>query len=82
MKTLNVPLPGREYEIVIQKGCLSGAGERCRSVLKKAVRAAVVTDSNVAGLYGGQVVESLRKAGLESELIVIPAGESSSIAMF
>ena len=77
MKTLNVPLPGREYEIVIQKGCLAEAGERCRRVLKKAVRAAVVTDSNVAGLYGEQVVESLRKVGLESRLIVIPAGESS-----
>ena len=50
MKTLTVALPGREYDILIEKGLLDRAGEHCRMVLPKARRLAVVTDSNVAPL--------------------------------
>ena len=55
MKTLTVALPGREYDIFIEKGLLARAGEYCRAVLPKARRLAVVTDSNVAPLYLEQV---------------------------
>ena len=51
MKTLTVALPGREYDIIIEKGLLDRAGEHCRTVLPRANRLAVVTDSNVATLY-------------------------------
>ena len=43
MKTLNVPLPGREYDIVIAKGGLQEVGARCRAALPSAIRVAVVT---------------------------------------
>ena len=36
MKTLTVALPGREYDIVIERGLLAQAGERVRAVLPKA----------------------------------------------
>ena len=62
MHRLNVPLPGREYEILIEKGLLDKVGKRCRVVLMRATRIALVTDSNVGPLYAQRVVESLEAA--------------------
>ena len=62
MKTLTVALPGREYEIAIQRGLLSQAGERIRAVLPRARRLAVVTDTNVGPLYYNKVKASLERA--------------------
>ena len=77
MKTLTVALPGREYDIMIEKGLLDRAGEHCRTVLPRANRLAVVTDSNVATLYLERVRRSLERAGFAVTDIVVPAGESS-----
>ena len=77
MKTLTVALPGREYDILIERGLLDRAGEYCRAVLSKAHRLAVVTDSNVAPLYLERVKHSLEVAGFAVKGIVVPAGESS-----
>ena len=77
MKTLTVALPGREYDILIEKGLLDRAGEYCRAVLPKARRLAVVTDSNVAALYLQRVQTALEAAGFAVEGIIVPAGESS-----
>lgn len=43
----------------------------------KAAKAALVTDSNVDGLYGDGVVRQIEAAGLRVERIVFPAGEQS-----
>ena len=59
MTTLTVALPGREYDILIQRGLLSQAGERVRAVLPKARKLAVVTDSHVEPLYSAPVLDSL-----------------------
>lgn len=77
MKTLTVALPGREYDILIEKGLLTRAGECCKAVLPKARRLAVVTDSNVAPLYLEQLTQSLEGAGFAVKGITVPAGESS-----
>lgn len=77
MKTLTVALPGREYDILIEKGLLARAGECCKAVLPKARRLAVVTDSNVAPLYLEQLTQSLEGAGFAVKGITVPAGESS-----
>lgn len=77
MKTLTVALPGREYDIQIQRGLLDRTGERCRSVLHKAQKLFVVTDTNVGPLYGQRVLESLNRAGFEACLYPVPAGETS-----
>ncbi|MEG1879638.1 MAG: 3-dehydroquinate synthase, partial [Pseudoflavonifractor sp.] len=82
MKTLTVDLPGRGYEILIDRGILAGAGAHCRAALPGASRLALVTDSNAGPLYGGKVLESLRAAGFTAELLTVPAGErSKSVAM-
>lgn len=80
MKTLTVHLPGRDYDIRIERGLLSRAGELCREVLPKARRLAVVTDSNVGPLYAGKLGESLKAAGFEARGFTIPAGEPSKCA--
>ena len=80
MKTLTVALPGREYDILIGRGLLTQAGERCRAVLPKAAKLAVVSDSNVAPLYGQVVLDSLTGAGFEPRLFTVPAGEHSKNA--
>lgn len=77
MKSLTVALPGREYDIIIEKGLLARVGELCRAVLPKARRLAVVTDSNVAPLYLERVKCSLEQAGFSVKAITVPAGESS-----
>lgn len=76
-KTLTVALPGREYDIEIERGLLSRTGERCRDLLPKAARLYLITDSNVAPLYGEQVSHSLEQAGFQVKTKAVPAGEAS-----
>lgn len=80
MKTLTVALPGRDYDILIERGLLAQAGERCRAVLPRAKKIALVSDSNVAPLYARTVLDSLSAAGFETRLFTIPAGEGSKNA--
>ena len=77
MKTLSVALPGREYDILIERGLLTQAGERVRAVLPEARKLAVVTDTNVHPLYYNKLKESLQGAGFECWEAVIPVGEAS-----
>lgn len=80
MKTLTVALPGREYDILIERGLLAQAGERCRAALPRAAKLAVVSDSNVVPLYGEALLQSLTAAGFEARLFTVPAGEHSKNA--
>lgn len=77
MKQLTVNLPGREYDIVIQRGLLAQAGVCVRSVLPRAQKLAVVTDSTVKTLYADAVLDSLAAAGFDCRLFPIPPGEES-----
>ena len=77
MRTLTVPLPGREYDILIRPGLLPQAGGYICSVVPQARKVALVTDSHVAPLYGEMVAHSLARAGFQVETFVVPAGEQS-----
>lgn len=76
-KTLTVDLPGREYQIEIQRGLLDQAGERCRMLLPRARKLAVVTDSNVLPLYLERTADSLKRAGFQVCCCSVPAGEAA-----
>ncbi len=76
-KILTVDLPGRAYDIEIERGLLSRVGERCRALLPKAAQVFVVTDSHVGPLYAAQVEASLTQAGLGCTVHTVPAGEES-----
>ena len=80
MKTLTVNLPGRAYDILIERGLLGQAGEHIRAVLPKAQKLFVVTDSTVAPLYLRTLIPNLEGAGFETAVEEIPAGESSKSA--
>ena len=80
MKTLTVALPGREYDIVIERGLLDRAGELCRKSLPGASRLFVVTDSTVGPLYLKRIIPPLEAAGFETAVCEIPAGEASKCA--
>lgn len=76
-KILTVDLPGRAYDIEIERGLLDRVGERCKAVLPRAKAFFVVTDSTVGPLYGQRVLDSLEKAGFAAVLHTVPAGEES-----
>jgi 3-dehydroquinate synthase len=67
---------GAGYDVIIQKGGLDALG----TLLKERSLDppfAVVSDSNVAGIYGERVLASLHVAEYESHLLTFPAGEGS-----
>lgn len=75
METMHVKT-GREYDIHFERGALQQCGRLIRAVTP-AKRAAIITDSNVAGFYAADVRASLHAAGFEASLFVFPAGEES-----
>ncbi len=76
MRTVQVPLGSRSYDIFIGPGLLQRLGPECAR-LKLGRRGIILTDSNVGPLYQAGVVESLQKAGFEAATVSIPAGEAS-----
>ena len=78
MSTVHVAA-SRSYEVRIAPGLLQDCGAAIREATG-CRSAVVVSDSNVAPLYGERVLESLRAAGCEATLQTIPAGEASKCA--
>ncbi|MBM9519558.1 3-dehydroquinate synthase [Desulforhopalus vacuolatus] len=74
MIELNVGLGERSYPILIDQGGLSRVGADLAQ-RKIAKRYAIISDDNVASLYGAQLIASLKAAGLECELFTFVAGE-------
>lgn len=71
------------YSVQVGSGLLAGIGglirqqmaERSpRSLVRKC---AIISDQNVAGIYGDTVAVSLSEAGLHPELIILPPGEAT-----
>lgn len=79
MSRLTVNIPGREYDIVCERGILDQAGSLLQPILKGKL-IALVTDSNVEPLYAQRVAKSLMHAGLQVAILEIPAGEKSKCA--
>lgn len=75
MELCTVPLK-EPYDILIGPGLLSCCGEHIRRI-SGAQRCLVVTDSNVAPLYGDAVCASLQGNGIQPRLFTFPAGEAS-----
>lgn len=76
-RLLKVPVPGREYEIEIDRCLLDRLPERISRLLPRAERLFVVTDETVGGLYGNKVLEGLKNSGFTAVLHTVPAGERS-----
>ena len=76
MRTVQVPLENRTYTIVVDRKLLSTLGERCGN-FGLSGRCAVITDKNVARHYAKNAVYALKKVGIDSVLVTIPAGEKA-----
>ena len=74
-KTVHVDLGPSSYDVVIEPGLLAQLGKLASDAVGGAGSAIVVTESNVAPLYGPRALETLRSAGLSVTLIEFPAGE-------
>ena len=71
-----VALQDSSYEILIGEGILTRAGELAAKVLPP-TRCAVITDERVGPLYGERLQTSLKVAGFDAHLLIVPAGEAS-----
>jgi 3-dehydroquinate synthase len=76
MRTVSVQLGNRSYAVKIAPGLLQKLGEECAR-LKLGARCAVITDANVGKKFVKPAYESLVKAGFESVLVTVAAGEKS-----
>jgi len=75
-RTLQVSLGERSYPIRLGEGTLDAVGPaiaRCTG----ARRAAVITVPGVGRRYGGRVLRSMRAAGIRSQRIDVPDGDST-----
>ncbi|MDO4584974.1 MAG: 3-dehydroquinate synthase [Planctomycetia bacterium] len=77
MKTVQVALSLRPYDIVIGNGLLSEVGRYWQGWTDGAKHAAVVTDDVVDGLYAEQVAEILAESGVRTDVCVVESGEES-----
>ena len=74
--TVDVALGDRAYDIVIGRDVLQSLGERV-AALRRGVRAAIVTDRNVATHWLEKVETSLAASGIATSHVVVEEGESS-----
>jgi len=76
MKSIEVGLAERGYEIAVEAGSLEELGERVKEVFPGG-KAALITDENVAELYGERALESMQGAEVETILRAVEPGEGS-----
>ena len=67
----------KPYEILLERGLLSRAGEECAKLFAPGARVMIISDSNVYPLFGEKVAASLREAGFRVFSCTFPAGEQS-----
>lgn len=74
VEQLIVDLGQRSYDILIGPDLIDTIGAQITSRFDTP-RALIVSDANVAPLYGARVAASLDTAGIDHAMIVLPAGE-------
>ena len=77
MGNVHVELGPKSYDIEIERGLLHHVGGRIKTLLPKAEKIAIITDSNVGPLYAPALRESLEKEGLATAELSFTAGEES-----
>jgi len=77
MRTFRVELGPEAHPVYVGAGALDEAGRLARKAGLPAGRALIVTDSNVARLYGERVAAALTAAGFAPRTVEVAAGEHS-----
>lgn len=76
MKTINVNLGSKNYDIVIQSGLIKSLGYEINNIYKNK-KIAVITDENVFALHGQDVKDALKNHNYDCRFIVLEPGENS-----
>ncbi|MEM9716168.1 MAG: 3-dehydroquinate synthase [Pseudomonadota bacterium] len=76
MDTIRVNLPGREYDVRIGPGLLTGAGDHIAPLLKRDF-VAIVADDHVWALHGDTLGGAFDLAGIRYDVLTVPQGEAS-----
>ena len=76
MRELFVKLAHKTYPILIENNLFQRAGEVIRGIFPGR-KVFIVTDSNLASVYGSVLVEQLEKLNIQAGLYTYPAGETS-----
>ena len=77
MRNVHVDLGPKSYDINIERGLLRYAGGKIKTLLPKAEKIAIITDSNVGPLYASVLQESLEKEGFAAVVLSFTAGEEN-----
>ncbi len=76
LSKVSLELGPRSYDILIGHNLIADAGDRLRSLLKRR-RTVIVTDKTVNDLHSQALEQSLERAGIEHDKIVLPPGEKT-----
>jgi 3-dehydroquinate synthase len=76
VKTLNLDLGSRSYEIIIGSGLLDQAGDYLGKILKRP-KTVIITDENVARVQLPRLEAALKAANIEFTTLILPAGENT-----
>ena len=76
MRTIDVSLGKRSYQIKIGTGLLGRLGAEC-AALGLGRRCVIISDRNVAPRFGATARRALRRAGFQCALLTVPAGETA-----
>ena len=76
IETVHVGLTGRAYDIHIGPDLLAGIGQRVAALGGRS-KVCVITDDNVGALHIQTLSKSFADAGLDAEVLTLPAGEST-----
>lgn len=76
MTSVAVDLGDRSYDVRIDAGLIPRAGAEIAPLLSRP-RVAIVTDANVAGQHLQALETALTKEGIDSDALVLPAGEAT-----
>ena len=74
MSRLEVGLGERSYSITIEQNCLQKIGGELGS-LHPASRYCIITDDNIAEIYGRRLLQAIESTGLSCDLLTFPHGE-------
>lgn len=77
MEQLKAQLNGTDCTVCVGAGLMRRAGTLLRQQVPAVRRWALAADGTVCALYGELVLDSLRAAGLQVSLYLLPAGESA-----
>jgi 3-dehydroquinate synthase len=76
VRSIEVRAGQHRYEVLIGRGLLDQIGQLVRPLFT-ASRCAIISDENVAPLFAEKIIQNLRLAGFNPELITLAGGEGA-----